>query len=142
MVKVGLGSNGLVLSKRKPEGETQPPLIKKQIIIIFMKKVLGELVLALFIVFIASFVTAWGYQVFWNEVALNVWQMFTSCDVINTMQISYGACLAIAVSTSLIYSKKSEKTKEVSEAAVECCSLLVSRIIMILITLLVTGLVF
>lgn len=107
-----------------------------------MKKVLGEMVLVLFLVFIASFVTAWGYQVFWNEVVLNVWQMFTSGDVLNTMKISYGACLAIAVSTSLIYSKKSDKTKTVSEAAVECCSILVSRIIMIFITLLVTGFVF
>lgn len=107
-----------------------------------MKKVLGELVLALFMVFIASFVTAWGYQVFWNEVVLNVWQMFTSGDVINTMQISYGACLAIAVGISLIYRNKSEKKISVSEAAVEICSVLVSRIIMIFITLLVTGYVF
>ena len=107
-----------------------------------MKKVLGELVLALFMVFIASFVTAWGYQVFWNEVVLNVWQMFTSGDVINTMQISYGACLAIAVGISLIYRNKSEKKQSVSEAAVEICSVLVSRIIMIFITLLVTGFVF
>ena len=107
-----------------------------------MKKALGELVLALFMVFIASFVTAWGYQVFWNEVVLNVWQMFTSGDVLNTMRISYGACLAIAVSISLIYGKKSENTKTVSEAAVECLSILFSRIIMILITLLVTGYVF
>ena len=107
-----------------------------------MKKALGNLVLALFMVVIASFVTAWGYQVFWNEVVLNVWQMFTSGDVLNTMRISYGACLAIAVSISLIYRSNSEDSVSVSEAAVKCCSLLVSKMIMILITLLVTGYVF
>ena len=107
-----------------------------------MKKALGELVLALFLVFIASFVTAWGYQVFWNEVVLNVWQMFTSGDVLNTMKISYGACLAIAISLTLIYKRKADKTLPVSEAAVECCSIMVTKVIMILITLLVTGFVF
>lgn len=107
-----------------------------------MKKALGEMVLALFLVFIASFVTAWGYQVFWNEVVLNVWQMFTSGDVLNTMKISYGACLAIAVSLTLIYKRKADKTLPVSEAAIEVCSVMVSKVIMILITLLVTGFVF
>lgn len=107
-----------------------------------MKKALGEMVLALFLMFIASFVTAWGYQVFWNEVVLNVWQMFTSGDVLNTMKISYDACLAIAVSLTLIYRRKADKTRSFPEAATEVCSVMVSKIIMIFITLLVTGYVF
>ena len=37
-------------------------------------------------------VNAFGYQVFWNEVVLNIWQLFSTGDIINTMRI-YGACM-------------------------------------------------
>lgn len=107
-----------------------------------MKKALGELVLAFFIVLVSSFVTAWGYQVFWNEVVLNIWQMYTSGDVLNTMRISYGACVAIAVSLTLIYRRKSDNSMSVPEAVKEVVSILFTKVIMILITLLVTGYVF
>ena len=60
---------------------------------------------------IASFfVTAWGYQVFWNNLVLNIWQLFTTVDVINTMKISYGVFFAIVVAISLVYNPKAIKS--------------------------------
>lgn len=106
-------------------------------------KALGQLSLAIIMLFLSSFVIAWGYQVFWNDVALNVWQLFSSGDVINTMRISYGACLAIAFGRVLIYQKKSdEKTNDFKETAVHLIERTISRVIMIGLTLLVTSFVF
>lgn len=106
-------------------------------------KVIGEFIVALLIVLVASLVVAWGYQVFWNEVALNVWQLFTTGDVLTTMRIPYGACLAIAFGISMIHSKKAEtETKSVSETVSYVMTKSVSRVIMIGVTLLVTSLVF
>lgn len=106
-------------------------------------KALGEFFLAIVMVFLAAFVTAWGYQVFWNEVVLNVWQMFASGDVINTMRISYGACLVIAVGIGLIYQKQAEeKTKDMKEAAAFIMGKVFTRILMIGLTLLVAAIVF
>ena len=38
----------------------------------------------LLLVITVNFVSAWSYQVFWNEVVLNIWQLFTTEDVLNT----------------------------------------------------------
>ena len=106
-------------------------------------KVIGEFIVALLMVLVASLVVAWGYQVFWNEVVLNVWQLFTSSDVLNTFRINYGACLAIAFGITMIHSKKAEtETKSVSETVSYVMSKSVSKVIMICVTLLVTSLVF
>ena len=102
---------------------------------------LGDFILGVMLVFLSAFVVAWGYQVFWNEVVLNVWQMFTSGDVINTMRISYGACLAIAIGLGLIYQKKGEE-KTIKEASTLIIVKSIARIIMISLTLLVTSIVF
>lgn len=108
-----------------------------------MMKALGNFIFAVMLTFVSAFVVAWGYQVFWNEVVLNVWQMFTSGDVINTMRISYDACLAIAIGLGLIYQKKSEeKTADIKEAATLVIGKSITRIIMIGLTLLVTSIVF
>lgn len=106
-------------------------------------KVIGEFIVALLMVAVASLVVAWGYQVFWNEVVLNVWQLFATGDVLTTMRIPYGACLAIAFGISMIHSKKPEtETKSVSETVSYVMTKSVSRVIMICVTLLVTSLVF
>lgn len=106
-------------------------------------KVFGELFVAILMVVVASLVVAWGYQVFWNEVVLNVWQLFTTGDVLTTMRIPYGACLAIAFGISMIYSKKAEETAEtVSETVSLVMTKSISKVIMICITLLVTSIVF
>lgn len=106
-------------------------------------KVFGELIVSLLMVVVASLVVAWGYQVFWNEVVLNVWQLFTTGDVLTTMRIPYGACLAIAFGISLIHSKKEEvKAETVSEMVSLVMTKSISKVIMICITLLVTSIVF
>lgn len=106
-------------------------------------KVFGELIVSILMVVVASMVVAWGYQVFWNEVVLNVWQLFTTGDVLTTMRIPYGACVAIAFGITMIHSKKAEvKAETVSETVSYVMSKSVSKVIMICITLLVTSLVF
>jgi hypothetical protein len=106
-------------------------------------KVFGELIVSLLMVVVASLVVAWGYQVFWNEVVLNVWQLFATGDVLTTMRIPYGACVAIAFGISMIHSKKAEvKAETVSEMVSLIMTKSVSKVIMICITLLVTSIVF
>lgn len=106
-------------------------------------KVFGELIVSLLMVVVASLVVAWGYQVFWNEVVLNVWQLFATGDVLTTMRIPYGACLAIAFGLGMIRSNKEEvKAETVSEMVSLVMTKSVSKVIMICITLLVTSIVF
>lgn len=106
-------------------------------------KVFGELIVSLLMVVVASLVVAWGYQVFWNEVVLNVWQLFATGDVLTTMRIPYGACLAIAFGIGIVHSKKEEvKAETVSEMVSLVMTKSVSKVIMICFTLLVTSIVF
>lgn len=106
-------------------------------------KVFGELIVSILMVVVASLVVAWGYQVFWNEVVLNVWQLFATGDVITTLRIPYGACVAIAFGITMIHSKKAEvRSETVSETVSYVMTKSVSKVIMICITLLVTSIVF
>ena len=91
-----------------------------------------------------DFVTAWGLQVFWNHLVLNIWQLFTTVDVVNTMQISYGVFLAIAFGIGLVYNTPSEKHEvdNVSEAVMVVLSKAFTKVITIGITLLATSIVF
>lgn len=91
-----------------------------------------------------DFVTAWGFQVFWNHLVLNIWQLFTTVDVVNTMQISYGVFLAIAFGIGLVYNSPSEKheVKDVNEAVMVVLSKAFTKVITICLVLLVTSIVF
>lgn len=91
-----------------------------------------------------DFVTAWGLQVFWNNLVLNIWQLFTTVDVVNTMQISYGVFLAITFGIGLVYDHPSEKHEvdDVSEAAMVVLSKAFTKVITIGIVLLATSIVF
>ena len=87
---------------------------------------IGMLVLVL----IGTFVNAWGYQVFWNEIVLNVWQLFTEADVINTIQISYKVSFVIAVGIGLRWSPKlSESTDNLAEAFMKVVPIIVAKLI-------------
>jgi hypothetical protein len=100
---------------------------------------IGMLALAL----VGTFVNAWGYQVFWNEVVLNVWQLFTEADVINTMQISYKVFFVIAVGIGLLWNPKlSESTDNLAEAFVKVVSIITTQLIKIGIVLLLSAIVF
>jgi hypothetical protein len=105
-------------------------------------KNLGELLVALLLVFISSAIVAWGYQVFWNCVVLNVWQLFASGDVINTMKIPYGACLAIAFGIAMIHNKKAEPTESIQDAIHKLMIRMFTKLIMIATTILVVTIVF
>ena len=100
---------------------------------------IGMLVLVL----VGTFVNAWGYQVFWNEIVLNVWQLFTEADVINTMQISYKVFFVIAVGIGLLWSPKlSESTDNLAEGFMKVFPMIMTRLIKIGIVLLLTAIVF
>lgn len=106
-------------------------------------KQLGEIIASLLMLVVAGLVTAWGYQVFWNEVVLNVWQLFETADVVTIMRIPYGACVAIAFGVCLIRSKKVDtKAESFKESAKFIMSKCMSMVLMICFTLLVTSIVF
>lgn len=107
-----------------------------------MKK-LGTFICIMLMLIASYFVTAWGFQVFWNHLVLNIWQLFTTVDVINTMQISYGVFVAIAVGINLIYKPKvTEMTDSVKEAFEMLLSKTITKVITICLTLIVTAIVF
>lgn len=100
---------------------------------------IGMLVLVL----VGTFVNAWGYQVFWNEIVLNVWQLFTEADVINTMQISYKVSFVIAIGIGLLWSPKLEDgTDNLFEAFLKVVPIIITKLIKIGIVLLLTAIVF
>lgn len=102
--------------------------------------VLGILLIAISL----DFVTAWGLQVFWNHLVLNIWQLFTTVDVVNTMQISYGVFLAITFGIGLVFNSPSEKyeVEDMSEALMVVLSKTFTKVITICLVLLVTSIVF
>lgn len=90
-----------------------------------------------------NFVTAWGFQVFWNHLVLNIWQLFTTVDVVNTMQISYGVFLAIAFAIGLVYNpSEKHEVKDVNEAVMVVLSKAFTKVLTICLVLLVTSIVF
>lgn len=100
---------------------------------------LGILLIAISI----DFVTAWGFQVFWNNLVLNIWQLFTTVDVVNTMQLSYGVFLAIAFGIGLVYNpSEKHEVDNVSEAVMIVLSKTFTKVITICLVLLVTSIVF
>lgn len=100
---------------------------------------IGMLVLVL----IGTLINAWGYQVFWNEIVLNVWQLFTEADIINTMQISYKVFFVIAVGIGLLWSPKVEEgTDNLAEAFMKVVPIIITKLIKIGIVLVLTAIVF
>ena len=90
------------------------------------------------------FVDAWGFQVFWNDIVLNVWQMLSSGDVINTMNIKYGAFVAISVGLGMmdIKNKDTEIKRNPEEAISMGMTKIFTKLTMIGISLFVVSIVF
>ena len=92
-----------------------------------MKKGL-EFIILIVLATAAVFVDAWGLQVFWNDIVLNVWQMLSSGDVINTMTIKYGAFVAISVGLGMMDIKN--KDTEIKINPEEAISIIFSKLTM------------
>lgn len=107
-----------------------------------MKKGL-ELIILIVLATAAVFVDAWGFQVFWNDIVLNVWQMLSSGDIINTMNIKYGAFVAISVGLGMLnINKTTELSKNLDEAITIATTKIFAKLTMIGIALLVVSIVF
>lgn len=92
--------------------------------------------------FVAIVVTAWGYQVFWNEVVLNVWQLYTTNDVINTMNVSYSTCVAIVVGLGLIKRSNPDKDKDFEKMISDAVGNILTKLIWIGVLLLIVSIIF
>lgn len=107
-----------------------------------MKKGL-ELIMLIVLATAAVFVDAWGFQVFWNDIVLNVWQMLSSGDVINTMNIKYGAFVAISVGLGMLnINKNTELSKNPDGAITIATTKIFAKLTMIGIALFVVSVVF
>ena len=104
-------------------------------------KVLLQIIGALLLSFVAIFVDAYGYQILWNDVVLNIWGIFSAGTVPPTL--TYGVCVAIAVGLGLLRIGKMEvKGQEYGEAMMAASSGIVTKLIWIGVTLLVVGIIF
>ena len=100
-------------------------------------------IIMLLLVVISHIVNAWGLMVFWNHLVLNIWSMFTTVDVISTMELPYGVFLAISFGLGLIWNSKADKSTDDPEEAISMCmTRMAGKIILICITLLVISIVF
>jgi hypothetical protein len=92
---------------------------------------------------IALFVNAFAFQVFWNEVILNIWQLFETNDVVNTMKLSYGAFVALTIGLVLVRNgNTTESDKDVVEVIKIAIGKILTKLIYIFLTLLAVTIVF
>lgn len=93
---------------------------------------------------IALFVNALSFQVFWNEVILNIWQLFEPVDVINTMKLSYGAFVVIALGLVMVRSnnKSTEPDKNYEEILKIAIGKILTKLVYIGLTLLAVAIIF
>lgn len=112
-------------------------------------KIFLKIIILFLVAILACFVDAWGFQVFWNDIILNIWQMFASTDVTTTMRIPYGAFLAISVGIGLVWTRKSDtknidinKTEDFAKLLGELFTKLLGKICQIYIALAIISVVF
>ena len=93
---------------------------------------------------IALFVNALSFQVFWNEVILNIWQLFEPVDVINTMKLSYGAFVALTLGLAMVrsYNKSTEPNKDDVEVIKIAIGKILTKLVYIGLTLLAVAIIF
>lgn len=93
---------------------------------------------------IALFVNAFAFQVFWNEVILNIWQLFESVDVINTMKLSYGAFIVLTLGLVMVRSnnKSTEPDKDEEEIIKIAIGKILTKLVYIGLTLLAVAIIF
>ena len=107
-----------------------------------MKKVFLQFIGMLMLSFVALFVTAWGYQIVWNDIVLNIWQMFADGNVVNTLALPYGVFVAVTAGVGLLRKHKPDESETVEEAVSKAFGKIVTRLIWIGITVLIVSVVF
>jgi hypothetical protein len=107
-----------------------------------MGKVFSQFIGVLIMSLVSLFVVAWGYQIVWNDIVLNIWQMFADGDVVNTLALPYGVFVAVAAGVGLLHKHNPDKSETVEEALSKVFGKIVTRLIWIGITLLIVSIVF
>ena len=108
-----------------------------------MGKVFSQFIGMLMLSLVSLFVAAWGYQIVWNDIVLNIWQMFTDGDVVNTLALPYGVFVAVTAGVGLLRKdNKPDESESVGEAVSKVIGKIVTRLIWIGITLAIVAIVF
>lgn len=107
-----------------------------------MTKGFSQFIGMLMLTMVSLFVVAWGYQIVWNDIVLNIWQMFADGDVVNTLALPYGVFVAVTAGVSLLRKHNPDKSETLEEALSKLFGKIVTRLIWIGITLLIVAVVF
>ena len=108
-----------------------------------MGKVFSQFIGMLMLSLVSLFVVAWGYQIVWNDIVLNIWQMFADGDVVNTLTLPYGVFVAVTAGVGLLRKdNKPDESESVEEAVSKVIGKIVTRLIWIGITLAIVAIVF
>ena len=92
---------------------------------------------------VGTFINGWGYQVLWENVVLNIWQMFSETDVVNTMKIPFGVFFLIDIGKSLIRNPKpTDTTDRLEESTKIVLPILFTKLITIGLVLLLSAMIF
>lgn len=108
-----------------------------------MAKGFSQFIGMLILTLVSLFVVAWGYQIVWNDIVLNVWQMFADGDVVNTLALPYGVFVAITAGVGLLHKhNKADESETLEEAISKVFGKIVTKLIWIGVTLLIATIVF
>lgn len=107
-----------------------------------MAKVFSQFIGVLMLTMVSLFVVAWGYQIVWNDIVLNIWQMFADGDVVNTLALPYGVFVAVTAGVGLLRKHNPDKSETLEESLSKLFGKIVTRLIWIGVTLLIVTIVF
>ena len=103
-------------------------------------KTIGVVVIGL----ASLFVNAFAFQVFWNEVILNIWQLYETVDVVNAMSLPYGAFVALALGLMCVRGNNNttEPEKNYEEILKIAIGKILTKLVYIGLTLLAVAIIF
>ena len=107
-----------------------------------MTKGFSQFIGVLMLSLVSLFVAAWGYQIVWTDIVVNIWQMVADGNVVNTLALPYGAFVAVTAGVGLLRKHNPDKSETIEEAVSKAFGKIVTRLIWIGITLLIVAIVF